>query len=84
MGGMADADTTVDAALPAGAATQVDAGMQADAAMRAAAGSHVVERSTVAAGFMAEVEAASTAAAVMVGAVDMVAADTGKFVRSLI
>jgi len=43
-----------------------------------------VERSAVAVDFMVGAVAASTAAAVTVGAVDMVAADTGKFLRSLI
>jgi hypothetical protein len=42
-----------------------------------------VERSAVAVDFMVGAVVASTAGAVMVGAVDMVAADTGKFSRSL-
>ena len=74
----------MDAALPEDAATLVDAGMQPDAAMRVAVEWRVVERSAVAVDFMVGAVAASTAAAVTVGAVDMVAADTGKFDRSLI
>ena len=78
-----------DAALPV-AATLVDAGTRADvvtlvdAAMRAVAEWRVVERSEVAVDFMVVAEVASTAAAVTVVVVDMVAADTGKFLRSLI
>jgi hypothetical protein len=73
-----DAASSVDAAMLERAA------MQADADMRVAALSHAVERSAVAVDFMVAAEAASTVEAVMVGAVDMVAADTGKLVRSLI
>jgi hypothetical protein len=81
MGGMADAATTVGAGLWADAAT-LDAGTQADVVTlaRVAVGWRVVERSAVVADFMVAA-VASTAAAVMVGAVDMVAADTGKFRR---
>ena len=77
-----------DAALPVAATldagTRADVVTQVDAAMRAAAEWRVVERSAVAVDFMVGAVAASTAAAVTVGAVDMVAADTGKFDRSLI
>ena len=79
-----------DAAMSADAATLVDAGTRADvatlvdAAMRAVVEWRVVERSAVAVDFMVVAEAASTAAAATVGVVDMVAVDTGKFLRSLI
>jgi hypothetical protein len=73
-----------DAALPV--AATLDAGTRADVVTQvdAAAEWRVVERSAVAVDFMVGAVAASTAAAVTVGAVDMVAADTGKFLRSLI
>lgn len=72
------------AALPD--AATLGAGMRADVVtlVRAVVEWRVVERSAVAVDFMVGAVAASTAAAVTVGAVDMVAADTGKFLRSLI
>jgi len=74
----------MDAALPD--AATLGAGMRADVVtlVRAVVEWRVVERSAVAADFMVVAAAASMAVAVTVGAVDMVAADTGKFLRSLI
>jgi hypothetical protein len=71
------------AALPD--AATLGAGMRADVVtlVRAVVEWRVVERSAVAADFMVVAAAASMAVAA-VGAVDMVAADTGKFLRSLI
>jgi hypothetical protein len=91
MAGTADAATTVGAAMSADEATLVDEAMPEGAALQvvelqfAAAGRFVVVVDSMVARLAAEVAASTEVGdSTVEAAADMVAADTGKFVRGLI